>query len=232
MNKKKEIRYVTLAYGKREAWGAPLAAWLDHTLNVIEKPVTIVSDGQLWIDDIALSYSCPVLRCPFVYHNKALSNLNWSGMLLAEAALYLSPCLVVTLDCELLQPVKPEFWMNSFIALGQDNFVTEPRKWNFNGHTINELSCAIQWCGHSIIGDVFYKLWNIHLKHPKAQITEFWEQIIWSLVWDHFRQTGQAELYPLEMNWSCTVPNSSDKLIIKHYHGRRKKELFRKWGVA
>jgi hypothetical protein len=227
------MKYVTLAYGPENDWKPVLERWMQEFDRIIPNgDLTVISCGEKWVLESIKKVrpGTTEMKVPvpeFMYHGP----LNISGILLAYAAQTFSPCLVVTLDCEILKPVEDGDWMDSAIALGVDNWVAGGRQHKIHNRIITEYSCAVQWCGIPFIGDAFLHLWTEHLTDPRAAVIGCWEQVIWSLVWDNYNINTQASLYPLEMNWSGGVPTKGYDVVIRHYHGKRKDILWKKWGL-
>lgn len=226
------VPYVTIAYGNPTEWALPFRWWLLEYKRVIGNPLHVVSQGEPWVKAMAEEYPDIVTSVyeVDVTNYKFQSILNPSGMLLAWAAQVFSPCMIVTLDCELI--TKPEIEIinpaEKLIALG-DHF--NQHRWHkIDGIDFKEYNCAVQWCGAPLIGRMFIEEWNRLCETEEAKKWRWYEQIVWSWVY-HLVDEDHKVIYPDEWSWSARQPVSRalKPMSIIHHHGRSKNALWEKW---
>lgn len=229
------MRFVIPVYGKESTWLPVLGAWLSHfkKFHSLDDVIIITTLECKWVHDYCESNKIKYYKVDSVGY-VVYSNLNLSGILLARAAQICAPCLVITLDCEVLKPIpEGDYWMNSDLALGLDNFMPDGgRMRTVNRHIFREYSCAVAWMGKDYVGDMFLDYWEELIDNPQARSIRFWEQVVWAYVFNtmNIEHEGSAVLYPEKLNWSSAVRDNGN-VIIKHWHGKRKNELYRKWGL-
>lgn len=213
-------RIVVPAYGDWQVWGPRLGTFLrllrEHEPD---REVMVISDGpSCWPKEAR--HGLAWFDVPEASTLPVYSNLNMSGILLAYAAIELSPCLVMTLDCEVVGPLPEGDWMDSSIAFGRD--IPARRKRVVNGIGFEELSVAVAWFGDTWPGGAFLDDWERFGAQGQREKCPFWEQVIWSYVWAKCPE--DCVLYPDGMNWSHTMPRG-DACVI-HHHGKAAKGAF------
>lgn len=232
-------KVVTICYGDEQLWLKPLREWLKRSCPILNYPVSVISMGEEWVKREAETnpYICRHAMA-VVPRSLYVSQLNPSGILLAEACRLFAPCMIITLDCEVLKPLEPGEWMESEIALGGNHYMHHIGASKKNIHEfpgigpVEEYNCAVQWCGSPEIGDSFDLAWQKHRNDERIRKIKYWEQIIWSLVFKEYRDKGKAAVYPQSYNWSSGVPDGGNEPHIRHWHGtKRKAELWKKWEI-
>ena len=212
------MQFATIAFGPEEQWRPMLDRWLFRYDRHVRAPLIIATDGASpWVRKYERDAEI-VQMDDLPPHRNAL---NLVGLLMARLALVASPCLVVTLDCEICGDIRlgDEWWMQSAIALGQDPYF---RSYPDLG-ILQEYNCGVQWCGAPHIGARFLELWAEHYDDPRATEIPYWDQVIWSKVWWECANTSGAALYPADLNYSHLWP-MDETVKIRHYHGTAAKK--------
>lgn len=212
---------VVPAYGDWKVWSPRLGTFL-RSLRAHEpdRTVILISDGSSnWPPEACHGLKVEAVATANTF--QTWSNLNMNGILLAYAAIRLAPCLVMTMDCLVCKPLEWGAWTETDLAFCRD--IPARRIREMAGHRFEELSVAVAWFGLDAPGWRFLTEWRAHGQEGPRAHCNFWEQVVWSYVWDRY-PLGERALYPVEMNWSHTVPGGDP--IVVHYHGLRAKEAF------
>ena len=214
-------KIVLPAYGDHNEWSPRLGTFLKHLRkHEPDREVMLISDGRSNWPDSAL-HGLEMWEVPAANDVPTYSYLNMSGILLAHAAINLSPCLVMTLDCEVKRPIEWGEWTKSDIAFGRDRPPERVR--HIAGEAFTEFSVAVGWFLCALPGYAFLRDWVKHGEEGNAINCNFWEQTVWSYTWLCYDPARRA-VYPEEMNWSHTVRGGNP--IVVHYHGLGAKERF------
>jgi hypothetical protein len=218
------------AYGDPHEWAPRLEKCLEAVRrHEPDTDIILVRDGEsyeAWQRYPFAGTTVTVFHEANRYHTQGKRNLNMSGILLAMACEFLSPCFVMTIDCILRAPIPWDTFKGYDLMVGEDpghrKYQIEP------GANIEEYNVATIWFGVPGPGELFLHLWEKYGDKPQC---EWWEQVIWSLAYERYSRT--KGVYPRELNWShwwmpggnCPA-EPAGQIIVEHYHGDSGKPKF------
>lgn len=226
-NTRRWPKIIVPAYGNPDVWSPRLEQLIyslkKHNDDTLISIVTDQESRNKWSDK--QFHNLHVFTSLDADSMLTYSNLNMSGILLAEAAAYLSPCLILTIDCQVVKPIDFSVFNKDFM-IGKD---PGARQWNVSNdneedNIVLEHNVAVAYFNDRNIGKLFLDLWRRYGSQKKVP---WWEQVIWSAAYKEY--SGSKGLYPDEYNWSHwwlptgTMPRSkesNEEAIIIHYHGQ------------